>query len=194
MNRTIILIVVGALLGVFVCAPVAIGLGIWSGYVTVPVLKPLVPQAGAPPSQPATSQTSAGNPATDSQTTQKQSGNTAPPSSNVAPSYDLPPQAYVPHPSSYQETGVGEKTKTWTIPVLAGTTLVYGGYTVGNETGGVYGAMQGPTTVTLTVTDGFYSVVTSQWGQNEYCFRLGEAVKYGWARANLHPLAGWTCK
>ena len=111
----------------------------------------------------------------------------------TSPDYGLPPQPYVPHPSSYQETGVVGEPKTWTINVLEGTTLVYGGFSVNDETDGVYGAIAGPTTVSLTVTDGFYSIVLSEWAKEEYCFRLGEAIKYGWAYANLHPLDGWSC-
>lgn len=102
------------------------------------------------------------------------------------------PQPYVPHPSSYQETGT-RGTITWTINVPAGTILVYGGFSVNNETNGVYGAIAGPTTVTLMVTDGFYSVVKAEWARQEYCFRLGEATQYGWAHTHLHPLPGWSC-
>ncbi len=120
------------------------------------------------------------------------------PAPATTPSYGLPPQPYVPHPSSYQETGHtgsdAEKTQNWNIPVLAGTVLVYGGYTVNGESGGAYGAIAGPTTATITVTDGFYSVVTTEWSQQEYCFRLSQAIQYGWAHAHLHPLSGWSCK
>ena len=117
-----------------------------------------------------------------------------PSSDGTAPGYGLPPQPYIPHPSSYQETGTGAHTQTWTVQVLDGTTLVYGGFTVDAETNGVYGAIQGPSTVTLTVTDGFYSVVKNEWAQQEYCFRLSQAVQYGWAHTHLHPLSGWSCK
>lgn len=112
--------------------------------------------------------------------------------------YGLQPQPYIPHPSLYLETGhTGtdeQKTKTWTLNVLDGATLVYGGYRVDGVNGGVYGAIQGPTTVTITVTDGFVSIVTNDWAQQEYCFRLGQALQYGWAHAYLHPLTGWTCQ
>lgn len=117
----------------------------------------------------------------------------APDVDGASPDYGLPPQPYVPHPSSYQESGVVGEPKTWTINVLEGTTLVYGGFTVNDETDGVYGAVAGPSTVILTVIDGFYSVVKNEWAEQEYCFRVGEAEKYGWAMTNLHPLDGWTC-
>lgn len=112
--------------------------------------------------------------------------------------YGLVPQPYVPHPSSYQETGhTGsdlDKTITWNLQVLPNTILVIGGYRVDGIGGGVYKAIAGPATVTTTVTDGFYSIVASEWGQNEYCFRLGEAIRYGWAHAHLSPLSGWSCQ
>lgn len=112
--------------------------------------------------------------------------------------YGLQPQPYVPHPSLYLETGhTGtdeQKTQTWTLDVLPGSTLVYGGYRVDGVNGGVYGANQGPQTVTITVTDGFVSIVTNEWAQQEYCFRVGEAEKYGWAYAHLNPLQGWSCQ
>jgi len=131
---------------------------------------------------------------------------TATPTAPAGPSastdgYGLQPQPYTPHPSSYQETGTCPKnvpctdnTQTWNISVLDGTTLVYGGFTVGNESNGVYGAIQGPSTVTITVTDGFYSVVKNEWAQQEYCFRLLQVIRYGWAHAHLHPLQGWSCQ
>ncbi len=112
--------------------------------------------------------------------------------------YGLVPQPYVPHPSSYQETGHtgsdSDKTITWTLQVLPNTVLIIGGYRVDGVSGGVYKAIAGPATVTTTVTDGFYSIVASEWGQNEYCFRLGEAIRYGWAHAHLYPLQNWSCQ
>jgi len=126
---------------------------------------------------------------------------TAPASQPAGPSastdgYGLQPQPYIPHPSLYLETGhTGtdeQKTQTWTLGVLDGSTLVYGGYRVNGVDGGVYGAISGPTTVTITVTDGFVSIVTNNWAQQEYCFRLSQAIQYGWAHAHLFPLPGWT--
>lgn len=112
--------------------------------------------------------------------------------------YGLQPQPYIPHPSLYQETGhTGtdeQKTQTWTLNILDRSTLVYGGYRVDGVNGGVYGAIQGPKIVTITVTDGFISIVTNDWAQQEYCFRVGEAEKYGWAHAYLNPLSDWSCK
>jgi hypothetical protein len=112
--------------------------------------------------------------------------------------YGLQPQPYIPHPSLYLETGhTGtdeQKTQTWTLGVLDGSTLVYGGYRVDGVKGGVYGAISGPTTVTITVTDGFVSIVTNNWAQQEYCFRLSQAIQYGWAHDHLHPLQGWSCQ
>ena len=128
---------------------------------------------------------------------------TAPASQPAGPSastdgYGLQPQPYIPHPSLYLETGhTGtdeQKTQTWTLGVLDGSTLVYGGYRVNGVDGGVYGAISGPTTVTITVTDGFVSIVTNNWAQQEYCFRLSQAIQYGWAHAHLHPLQGWSCQ
>jgi len=116
----------------------------------------------------------------------------------ATPGYGLLPQPYVPHPSQYSETGhTGsdiEKTQNWSITVAAGTTLVYGGFRVNGEDGGVYGAIVGPTVANITVTDGFYSIVTNEWAQKEYCFRLGEAIRYNWAHAHVHPISGWSCQ
>jgi len=136
-----------------------------------------------------------------SQPASQPAGSTNAPATSVAPNtteYGLPPQPYIPHPSLYLETGhTGtdeQKTQTWTLGVLDGSTLVYGGYRVNNIDGGVYGAISGPTTVTITVTDGFVSIVTNNWAQQEYCFRLSQAIQYRWPHDHLHPLQGWSCQ
>ena len=103
--------------------------------------------------------------------------------------YDLPPQPYVSHPSLYLETGI-EKTQTWQIELLPGTVAIVGGYEVDNESGGVYKALSGGL-IETTVTDGFVSVVDKKWAREEFCFRVGEAERYGWAHAHLHPLPDW---
>lgn len=105
---------------------------------------------------------------------------------NDAPAYGNDPELYVPHPLSYQETGV-QGTVSWKIEVLSETTLIVGGWSVDGQDGGVYKAIHGPKTVSVKVADGFYSIVPDQWAQSEWDFRIGEAVKYGWAHAHETP-------
>ena len=100
------------------------------------------------------------------------------------------PQPYVPHPSLYVETGTKGKT-TWLIDIPADSILVVGGLEVDGVGGGVYRAYSGGQEVTVTVKDGFASVVISEWGRNEFCFRLGQAVEYDWKHNTVQPLPEW---
>lgn len=111
---------------------------------------------------------------------------------SVNPLYGQPPQPYIPHPSFYQETGI-QKTRTWSVPVDSDKVMIVGGYTVDGQGGGVYKAYTGGQTVNVTITDGFVSVVLAKWGNNEWCFRIAQAVQYGWAHGTELPLAGWVC-
>ncbi len=111
--------------------------------------------------------------------------------------YDLQPQPYVAHPSMYLETGKWDPEsgtdapqKTWRIKLIPGTAAVVGGFTVDNVAGGVYKTYTSDFSV--TVKDGFVSVVKSEWLKDEYDFRVGEAVKYSWAHAHLYPPTGST--
>ena len=93
-------------------------------------------------------------------------------------------QNYVPHPRRYEETGI-EGTKTWkNIVVNDDEYLVVGGLTVDGTNDGVYRGY-GPGTYTITVTNGFISVVDDSWGDEEFDFRVGQAVEYGWAHAHV---------
>jgi hypothetical protein len=121
--------------------------------------------------------------------------------------YNLPPQPQIGHPSLYLETGVPcqntpqgvtctdveEHTRHWVIQLLPGTVAVIGGFTVDGVTNGVYKAQVGPGTLDTTVTDGFIAITRAEWANAEFCFRIAQAVQFGWAHAHVEPLAGWTC-
>ncbi len=105
--------------------------------------------------------------------------------------YGQPPQAYVPHPSFYDETGVSNRLFNWSIPVDADKVLIVGGYTVGGISKGVYKAFAGNQTVNVSVTDGFASVIKGEWGNQEWCFRIAQANQYGWLHQTEQPLTNW---
>lgn len=100
--------------------------------------------------------------------------------------YGNTPQEYIPHPNMYKETGVSGQPFTWTFEVKSDEMAVVGGYNVNGQAGGNY-IGYGPGTHSVTVIDGFISVVNSQWGKAEFDFRVNQAEKFGWAHANLNP-------
>ena len=122
--------------------------------------------------------------------------------------YGLNPQPYVSHPQQYIETGVpcanqptapgltcednDDHTRHWSIQLRDGSVAVIGGFTVDGVSGGVYKAVGPGGTVDTTVTDGFISIVENIWGNQEFCFRVQQAVQYGWAHNTVLPLPGWT--
>lgn len=108
------------------------------------------------------------------------------------PDYDRPPQPQIGHPSFYIETGVNTKTMCWMLPIKEGFVAVIGGFTVDGVSGGVYKAIDGPATVTTRVTDGFAAIAVEEVARGEFCFRVGQAVEYGWAHNTVEPLAEWT--
>jgi hypothetical protein len=121
--------------------------------------------------------------------------------------YNLPPQPQIGHPSAYLETGVpcvnvdgsttctdvDAHTKTYKIEILPDAVAIVGGVKVDGVDGGVYKAMAGPGTLQTTVTDGFVAITKKDWGQGEWCFRIGQTVQYNWAHAHETPLSGWSC-
>lgn len=125
----------------------------------------------------------------------------APPEAPMAPTgecqkvfnYAASPQPMVGHPSFYQETGVNSQQMCWEVALKEGFVLIIGGFAVDGQSGGIYRAIAGPGTVTTRVTDGFIAIVTREWGEREFCFRLSQAVQYGWARGSVSSLSGWTC-
>lgn len=93
-------------------------------------------------------------------------------------------QAYVPHPRFYQETGI-EGSKTWNNLVVNNDEyLVVGGVSVNGINDGVYRGY-GPGKYTVTVTNGFVAIVDDDWGNEEFDFRVGQAVQYEWAHAHI---------
>lgn len=149
-------------------------------------------------------------------------GEQPPPANNQVP-YNLPPQPQIGHPSLYLETGVpclqgeqnvtcrpeAENTKRWTIQLLPGTVAIIGGFKVDGETSGVYKAQAAPGTLNTLVTDGFVAITKAEWGNAEFCFRVGQARGFKWApfhvndrgqpvfteaqqRARIRPLQGWS--
>ena len=106
--------------------------------------------------------------------------------------FKVDPQPQVRHPSMYWETGVSG-TQGWQGSIPAGSTLIVGGVCVDGLCDGTYKAIAGPKDVSLKVQNGFVLVIESKWAQEEWCFRIGQTVQYGWAHKNLSPLSGWTC-
>ena len=102
-----------------------------------------------------------------------------------------PPQPQLRHPTQYLETGVGN-AKSWTFQLGADEVLIVGGFAVDGVDGGVYKAWQGSQEVTVSVTDGFALVIADEWARDEFCFRVGQAVQYGWAHKYVEPLTGWS--
>lgn len=103
------------------------------------------------------------------------------------------PATMMGRPSLYLETGTG-KTQTWTLEILPNMVAIIGGYTVNGLTQGVYMAQAGPSALNVTVTDGFVAITKSEWGNQEFCFRVDQAIQYNWAHNTVQPLAGWTCQ
>ena len=102
----------------------------------------------------------------------------------------LNPQVQIGHPAFYLETGVTGSIG-WTIQAPGNAFVIAGGYTVNDKTNGVYQAWKGGDKIRVDVTDGFVLVTTSDWARDEFCFRLGQAVDFGWAHSNELPLTGW---
>lgn len=107
------------------------------------------------------------------------------------PDYDRSPQPQIGHPSVYVETGVNDKTRCWIVPVKEGFVAIVGGFKVDGISNGVYRAIPGPDTATVEVTDGFALVVVEEVAREEFCFRVGQAVEYGWAHQTVEPLPSW---
>jgi hypothetical protein len=103
----------------------------------------------------------------------------------------LNPQSQIEHPSFYIETGV-TGTVTWNISVPNDGVLIVGGTSVDGVGGGVYKAMSGGQSYNVTVTNGFAAVTKREFGNGEFCFRVGQAVQYNWAHQTVQPLSGWT--
>lgn len=103
-------------------------------------------------------------------------------------------QDQIPHPTHYGSTLI-QKTKCWNLTFTGDHVLVVGGFSVNGVGDGVYRGVAGPqSNLRVTVTDGFVSLVEDEWGQTEWCFRLGEAIARGWAHSVEEPLSGWTCE
>lgn len=93
----------------------------------------------------------------------------------------------------YKDTSVtGSARYDFTLP--NGYSAVVGGVRVQPVGGNEYAhlmAFQGPGRVNVDVTNGFYSVVASDRGEEEWCVRLAEARVKGWLSSLLKPLSGW---
>lgn len=107
------------------------------------------------------------------------------------PDYDRPPQPQIGHPSAYVETGVNDRTMCWTVPIKEGFVAIIGGFNVDEVSNGVYRAIPGPDTATVEVTDGFALVIVEEVAREEFCFRVGQAIEYGWAHETIEPLSSW---
>ena len=107
------------------------------------------------------------------------------------PDYNRPEQPQIGHPSVYAETGVVETPQCYVMPIKSGFVGVIGGAVVDGLSGGVYKTVAGPATITTTVVDGFVAITAEEIGQAEFCFRVGQAVQYGWGHKHVLPLPGW---
>jgi len=105
--------------------------------------------------------------------------------------YGQPPQPQRRHPSLYKETGMGQ-TREWVIDIDKDKVLIVGGVCVDGICGGVYKAVDGPKKVTVNVTDGFVLVGHRSWARDEFCFRVDQAIEYGWAHEDVQPLSAWS--
>lgn len=103
-------------------------------------------------------------------------------SSNI--DYGNNPQKYIPHPNMYKETGISGQIYTWTFTVRNDEYAIVGGYSVNGIIDGLYKGF-GPGTYTVNIIDGFISVITAEWGANEFDFRVDQAILYGWAHTNI---------
>lgn len=93
------------------------------------------------------------------------------------------PQTQIGHPNFYVETGTNAAYK-WTFEVKDQEIGIVGGLVVDGKSGGVYRAY-GPGKYTVTVQNGFVLTTQKEWAQNEFMFRVGQAVQYNWAHATV---------
>lgn len=167
---------------------------VWPGYVFGRPLWGQSVVAGQPSGQPTAVVTGQTGQTGASTTTGQQPSDGSP--------YNLPPQPQIGHPSLYLETGVPDpvsgssaNTKRWVIDVLPNTVAIVGGFIVDGVSNGVYKAIAGPAKLDTTVTDGFLAITKAEWANAEWCFRIAQAVQYGWAHNIERPLPVWTaCK
>jgi hypothetical protein len=89
------------------------------------------------------------------------------------------PQVQIGHPDFYVETGTNA-TYRWTFEVKPTEVGIVGGLVVDGQSGGVYRAY-GPGKYTVQIQNGFCLTTKSDWAQNEFEFRIGQAIKYNWA-------------
>jgi len=194
-NSVVVLVCVIALALLLCCALSAGGLAIM--YIRGDAEVASVSESGPAPLPPASGGTIA-EPTPELDATTSLTTTVGLSAEEAAPEVGLPPQPQVRHPTWYAETGRTvdnqAKTVTWTIDIIEGTILIVGGYEVNGQSGGVYKAWAGAQSVQVTVTDGFALLIQDAWAEEEFCFRIGEAEKYGWAHSVVEPLAGWNCQ
>ncbi|HPT66223.1 MAG TPA: hypothetical protein PK257_02845 [Candidatus Woesebacteria bacterium] len=89
------------------------------------------------------------------------------------------PQEQIGHPNWYTETGTNDEYK-WTFEVKTGEVGIVGGLVVDGKNGGVYRAYA-PGIYTVQIQNGFALTTKAEWAQNEFEFRLGQAIQYNWA-------------
>lgn len=90
----------------------------------------------------------------------------------------------------YLPTGISGHN-VWEIKIPSNGVLIVGGTDVNGISGGVYQAWAGGQTVSVDVTNGFALVTLDKWGQWEFCFRVSQAVQYGWAHGTVTGLSNW---
>jgi len=93
----------------------------------------------------------------------------------------------------YLPTGISGHN-VWEIKIPSNGVLIVGGTDVNGIGGGVYKAWAGGQTVSIDVTNGFALVTLDKWSNWEFCFRVSQAVQYGWAHGTVSGLPGWSCQ
>lgn len=90
----------------------------------------------------------------------------------------------------YLPTGISGHN-VWNIQIPSNGVLIVGGTDVNGIHNGVYQAWAGGQTVTVDVTNGFALVTLDKWSNWEFCFRVSQAVQYGWAHGTVSGIPGW---
>ena len=107
---------------------------------------------------------------------------------------EAPDQQQIEHPICYAQTNVSGVSAVFTLNIPEGYTGIVGGFTIDNETNGVYKAV-GNGTYTFTITDGFALIVrnNNNWAQVEWNFRIDQTITYDWAHDHVDsgPLSNY---
>ncbi len=143
--------------------------------ITLPVASPDVPPHSPTPPPPPTQPPRPSTPVPPVPTAEPTHPPRQPSSTSVAPTYEA--------------TGKGQ-TRTFSFTIGDDAVGIVEGYIVDGVEGGVYKALPAGT-YTITITDGAYTIVHKELGNQIFCDRVRLAAQNGWARAHQYPLRGW---